>query len=454
MVSVLGLQAAAPAQEPPKPTVAQQRTEEARAALQKAIDDAKASNKVLLVTFGSDAGRAKANEMMLSVSATAGWVARHAVTFSVTDSKLISELAGARFANEDGNESTVKLTQVAGGDPLFFADGVLEPLDKAGASIVVPNTPKADPKTAAGKGSIAMAMRLDWTLRTPATRSPETREAFRTRHYEAIAPAVWPGSSKGKPPALLPALAGARELARQKKWDEAANAYATAWWETGGGTTAAAIRVGTMAAEMSLVAQQSPGAKERFEGLRTEYARAMDERDMRQVHEYLILCRVVGDHEHNLKFFDEASQSKAAITTLPASDLVSIEWMLPRCHWNDPNEGVSKPGAWCVQVLRQCDRLAHRKDGANLAGAVEYGRWLARVEASRRFAWLLIAANGDVKLDEKALELREAVLAQDASPEMKRSMVAAALAAGQKRAWMGDMLKGIEDDELAAELKK
>jgi hypothetical protein len=442
MVAVLGCVPIVSGQEPPKQTVAEQRTAEALAALQKAIADSKAANKVLLVVFSPDAGRAKVNDQVLAVPATAGWITRHATTHAVTDARLIADLGKVNYTEVKGGPQQ-GLVQTTGGDPLFFSDGIIDLLDKH-SSIVAANTPKADPKTTAGQGSLAMAMRLDWTLRSPAA-----SEEFRKRHAVGLSAPVWPGSSTGKTPKLLPALTAARELAKQKKWDEAANAYANAWWETGGSVTAAPVRVGAMAAEMALVAQQSPGAKDRLMGLRTEYARAMDVSDLRQVHEYLILCRVLGDHEHNLKFLDEATQGKTASALLPAADLTAIEWMMPRCHWNDPTEGISKPAGWCVQTLRQCDRLATRKDGPPMASAVEYGRWLARVEAARRLAWLLIAGR-----DDAADELRKAVVAADASPEMKRSMVAACVASGQKRPWMSEFLKGIEDDELANELTR
>lgn len=451
MVAVCGCAAAFAAGQPPakQPTVAEQRTTEAMAALQKALDSATAANKVLLVTFNSDAGRTKANEQLLAVPATAGWIARHAATHPVTDSRLISALSDLKFfkpgdgAKPPEPDPSRKLVQVAGGDPLYYSDGQIELLDKK-SSILLPNTPKAAPTTTAGQGSLALAMRLDWTLR-----SPIASQDFLKRHAATLKPVPFPGSTGEKSPALLPALSAARLLAKEKKWDAAANAYANAWWEAGGSVTAAPIRVGEMAAEMALIAEQSPGAKDRLIGLRTEYARAMDVSDMRQVHEYLILCRVLGDHEHNLKFLDEATQTKGAASLLPAADLLAIDWMMPLCHWNDPTEGVSKPGAWVVQLVRQCDKLAARKDGPPMAGAIEYGRWLARVEASRRLAWLLIAGK-----DDKAIELRDSVIAADGSPELKRSLVAACLASGQKRPWMNDLLKGIDDPELAAELKK
>lgn len=434
----------------PKPSVAEQRTQQAKEALEKAISDAKAANKVMLVTFGSDAGRAKANEQMLAAPATAGWIARHAMTHSVTDARLITALGELQFFKPGVNggppvaDPTRKLTQTPGGDPLFYTDGLIELLDKR-SSIVVPNSPKADPKTLAGQGSLALAMRMDWTLR-----SPNASAEFLKRHNTTLTPVRWPGSSEsGKSPALLPGLAAARSLAREKKWDEAANAYATLWWETGGSVSAAPARLGEMASEMALVAQQSPGAKDRLTGLRTEYARSMDVADPRHVHEYLILCRVLGDHEHNLKFLDEATQAKTAAAFIPAADLKAYEWLLPRCNWNDPNEGVSKPGAWITQVVAQCDKLAARKDAAEWKSAGDYGRWLARIEASRRMAWLLAAGK-----DAAALEVQVAAIKADPSPEMKRALIAGSLAGGQKREWMKDLLKGIDDPELTAELNK
>jgi hypothetical protein len=84
-----------------------------------------------------------------------------------------------------------------------------------------------------------------------------------------------------------------------------------------------------------------------------------------------------------------------------------------------------------------------------MASAVEYGRWLARVEAARRMTWLLTAGK-----DDKAIEVRDAALAADKSPEMRRALVACALASGQKRSWMAEVLKGVTDEELSAELAK
>lgn len=453
-VSGLGLTASAGAgwggQPPAKQTVAEQRTQDAKAALEKAINDSKAASKPLLVMFGTDPGRVKLNEQVLAVPATAGWVARHAMTHMVTDGALIKALSELQFFKPGANggppvaDPSRRLVQTAGGDPLLYTDGLIELLDKR-SSILLPNSPKADPKTTAGQASLALAMRMDWTLR-----SPIASAEFYARHLATLKPSAWPGSAPGATtPSLFPALNAARALAREKKWDEAANAYANAWWEAGGSVPAAPVRVGAMAAEMALVAQQSPGAKDRLIGLRNEYARAMDVSDPRHVHEYLILCRVLGDHEHNLKFLDEATQGKGAAEFLPAADLVAYDWLLPRCNWNDPTEGVSYPGAWIAQVCRQCDKLAARKDAASWASAVEYGRWLARVEASRRAAWLLIAGK-----DEAATSLRDAAIKADTSPEMKRSIVAACLASGQKRPWMKDLLKGIDDAELLGELNK
>lgn len=418
--------------EPPKPTVKQERTAEARAALQKALDESKAAGRVLLVTFGTDAGRAGANEQMLAVPATATWVSRHAVTHAVSDVELVRELTPAG------------LKQAAGTDPLFFVNGVIAPLGASRSSIVIAKAPRADPRTVAGQGSLVLAMRLDWTLRAPLF-----YQDFTKQQDAAAKPIPWPGSGDGKPTGLLGRLNAARALAKEKKWDEAANAYANAWWEAGGNVVNAPIKVGAMAAEMALVAQQSPGAKDRFTGLRLEYARAMDIRDMRQLHEYLILCRVLEDHELNLRFLDEATQLKAATLEVPASDSLAIDWMLPVCHWNDPTEGVSKPAAWCVQLVRQCDKMAARKDGPSLNSAIDYGRWLARVEASRRLTWLLISGR-----EEQAVELRDAVVAADPSPELKVAMVATALASGQKRPWMSEFIKGAEGDVLREELKK
>lgn len=433
LLTLGGFSSAVSAQaEPPKPTVKEERTAEARAALQKALDESKASGKVLLVTFGTDPGRARANEQMLSVPATAAWVSRHALTHAVSDVELVRELT------PEG------LKQTAGMDPLFFVNGVIAPLGSSGSSIVLANSPRADPRSPAGQGSITMAMRLDWTLRAPLF-----KQDFTKQQDAATKPIPWPGTGDGKPAGLLAKLNGARALAQQKKWDEAANAYANAWWDAGGSVVNAPIKVGAMAAEMALIAQQSPGARDRFTGLRQEYARAMDIRDMRQLHEYLILCRVLGDHELNLRFLDEATQSKAATLEVPASDSLAIDWMLPVCHWNDPTEGVSKPAAWCVQLVHQCDKMAARKDGPSLSSAIDYGRWLARVEASRRLAWLLISGR-----DGPAVELRDAVVAADASPELKLAMVATALASGQKRPWMSDFIKGLEADDLRQALEK
>ena len=451
MVAVLSSVIPASGQPPAKPNVSQQRMAEAQAALQKAIDDSKSATKVLLVMFSGDAGRLKANDQTLAVPATAAWIARHGTAHTITDQRLISALGEVKFFKPgvDGQPGEVdpnrRLTQIAGGDPLFYTDGLIELLDKQG-SIILPNTPKADPKTPTGQGSLAMAMRLDWTLR-----SPIASEDYRKRHYAALPPVAWPGSAPDKHPKFLAALADARALARDKKWDAAANAYANVWWDAGGNIAAAPVRVGEMAAEMALIAQQTPGAKDRLLSLRTEYARAMDVSDPRHVHEYLILCRVLGDHEHNLKFLDEATQSKASASLLPPADVTAYDWMLPRCHWNDPNEGVSKPGAWITQVLRQCDKFAARKDGPPMTSAVDYGRWLARVEAARRVTALLIAGK-----DDKAIEVRDAATAADPSPEMKRAIVTCAVASAQKRPWMADLLKGVTplDEELAAELAK
>jgi hypothetical protein len=110
---------------------------------------------------------------------------------------------------------------------------------------------------------------------------------------------------------------------------------------------------------------------------------------------------------------------------------------------------VSKPGAWIAQLVRQCDKMAAGKDAASMTTAVDYGRWLARVEAARRMTWLLIAGK-----DEKAIEVRDAVLAADKSPEMRRALVACALASGQKRPWLAEILKDVKDEELSAELAK
>jgi len=446
LLAVLGSSVVARA--PAQPNVAEQRTAEAKASLQKALDDAKAADRVLLVTFNSDAGRAKSNEAVLAVPATAAWIARHGATHAVTDQRLITGLSDLKFFRTDKEGKPVadpsrKLVQTPGGDPLLYTDGLIELLDGK-SSILFPGATRSDPKTVAGQGSIVLALRMDWTVR-----SPMASQDFRKRHEARLAPLGWSGAGSARPPLVLKALGAARSLAREKKWDQAANAYANAWIESCGEPASTPVRLGTMAGEMALVAQQSAGAKDRLLGLRTEYARAMNVSDPRQVHEYLILCRVVGDHEHNFKFLDEVTQGKSALTSVPAADLLAYDWMMPRCHWNDPTEGVPSPQAWVVQLIKQCDKRAARKDAGELAGAVDYGRWLARLEGARRLEWLLAAGK-----EEQAAALRDAVLAADGSPEMRRAMVAACVGAEQKRPWMAETIKGIDDAALQGELAK
>lgn len=428
------LPAPAAAQEPAKPlTVAQERTKAARQELQKAVDASKSASKVLLVTFGTDAGRAKANEAVLTTPVTAAWVSRHAMLHAVSDVGLVRELT------ESG------LKQTPGGDPLMFVDGVLAPLDKAGSCLVLPGLPRADVKTPTGRYSISLGLRLDWTLR-----SPVFKEEFLTRHAQTVPARPWPGTVDGAGPALLKGLSTARDLARAKQWPEAADAYAAAWFAAGGDPWWAGVRCGDMAAEMSLIAAQSPLARQRFERLRSEYAGALELSDMRQVHEYLVLCRVLGDHEHNLKVLDEVLNARGSVTLLPPADVMALDWLLPACHFNDPLEGVSRPHAMVVQLLRQCAKMEGRKDAPTLAGAVRYGRWLARLEAGRRMGALLRQGEAGA---EKASVLRLETLKEDPSPEMRRALVGAAVASGHKPAWLAEVLEGAQTPELQEAIK-
>lgn len=351
------------AQPPREPTIKEKREQAAADGLKASLAEARAASKVLIVTFSPDAGKARDNAANLAAPATQSWLKRHAVVKDLTEQAVIRQLT------ENG------LKQRAGESPLLFVDDVSEPL-------LFPKLAAAKPGTVAHEGSIALALRLDWTLR-----SPVLEGSFMSAHEAAHAPIAHPFAAKPAPEDFVARLNHARSLARTEKWKEAAGEYAALFAVAP--SKFDALRLGIVAEEMTLVGSKLPAALDVFMALRREFAGAMDIRDHHQLFEYLILCRIVGDSEHNLKFLDDALSAKSSLVYLPKADLAALEWLLPKCHFNDPTEGVKDPSKWPAQLMARADALEKGKDAKAVGPAIAFARWLAPMEAARRYGWAL-----------------------------------------------------------------
>ncbi len=365
------------------PKSPQAKTQAAREALQQALAQARGAGRVLLVTHSNNASNAKSNARIMTIPATAAWVARRGQWHDVTDMGLIGTLV----------QGGVK--PAAGADPMAFRDG--KSLGLLGCA-----ESERKPSAQSAEGSIVLALRLDWAVRSPVqanapfvqandqAAAATTLPAIATLHdtAEQGVEAFKPTDAQRADP--LGVLNQARALVKAGKPEASIGMY-TWLWERGaqGAPAFDCARIEVVAREMGALALASPKAMERFKALRAREAGALDVRDLPGVHTYLILCRVVGDFAHNIGFIDGAVSEPIKSRLIPEADAEAFRTMLPLCHYDNPLLRMGPPARRPLVMLERAGAIEKGKSAQELGALAAYLRWLAPREAARRYAWLL-----------------------------------------------------------------
>ncbi len=421
------------AQPPTTPPTARQTPEDktaaARATFQQALDTARAQRRVLVVTYSNSQSNVKANRAMLASIPTQAWLDRHALVIDITDQPLIVELIQAGMPMQPGL------------DPLLLIDGKPVP-------IVAPHNPsrKAPPETLAG--SLALAQRLDWSVQTSQLDNAKSFADDNTRAAQQVKLQLPPplhttGTGTGKdriepfapdpakPADILAVLAEARANFKSRPLHAAA--IYTWLWEAGDAANPAftPTRLSTIAAEMHALAKANPPVATHFRALRDAQARRTDLRTYASIYEYLILNRVIEDHLHNLEFYDASLARDDAKAIIPPDDAEAHERLLPLCHFNDPTQNASDPWRAPVRFLNRANNLQARKDQTTHAELIDFYRWLARLEAARRYAWVLPAPNDPSPKPARAQAIIQHVLPMDDTPEFRNMLTLAARASAK-----------------------
>ena len=415
-----------------QPTPQEVKLQSAKEQLQAAIDRARAESKLLLVTISNSPGNAASNAAMLSNPVLRGWMRERAISHDVTNPDLISGLMGEGLSMKVGFE------------PIVLREG--KPLP-----IVAPWAAVASAKKETLAASIVLACRLDWSIRNAEIEGSEAFAAQADARSLAkpadVAPmsarrakiagtefdAFIPDAKQASDP--LAVLATARSLVKEGKTSQAAPMYAWLWER---GTEAIAsfepVKLSVMAAEMHALAATSPPVKAYFNSLRASEGLRVELQRPETLCAYLMLCRVVEDHVHNLEFLDSSLNRPDALAVVPKDTREALDRMLRLCHFGDPTRNSSDAWRPSASMLARADELSKKPDAAKHAALINYLRWQSRHEAARRYAWILPApgdANPKPNAAKKAAAIIGKLLPMDSSPAFREALSTAAKASGK-----------------------
>ena len=424
-----------------------------------------------MVVISTGKARETENTKLWAHPALAAWAARHALVVHLTDADQIAQLNDAELATGGPDQ------------PLLFADG--QSIRLFGSSpktnicrIRAAPKVKGAPAGATSYGpALRLMMRLEWSLRGHGRTAPAwlaahdaacpegprpvipaqatVSDAGAMSLAEAMADAGGGGALDGTGGGdMLGRLIAAIALVERAQGDgEAAKqdarraaALFIGVWEQGISTEPhvgpAAVFEGSRA--MHELGRASPGAMARFKALRDAQAAMLPWMNKRELFNWLMLSRVVGDHVEALDFFDACLDDADAVQLMPPEERMVLESMLPRVAWEDPLAlpSTGPDGVKYVERLRDGLGAAPPKvhGGVPMEGAAfkRLLAWRASQfvdEAARVYAALLVKGH-----DEQAVRVAE--IAAEALKDKPRPLwlVSEALARGQARehqmAWL------------------
>ena len=439
-------------------------------ALGDALATAVAGKKLLVVVTSTNKGRETENTKLWAHPALAAWAARHALVVHVTDEATIGQLNEAELATGGPDQ------------PLLFADG--KSIRLFGSSpktnvCRIRGAPRVKGAAATYGPALRLLMRLEWSLRGHGRVEPVWLAAHDAACPEAQRPVIvaqalvsdagamsfaeamagdgagagggLDGAGGGDMLGRLIAAIALVERARGEGDDAKPAARRAAGllvgvWEQGIGTEPhvgpAAVFEGARA--MHELGRISPKAMARFRALRDAQAAMLPWMNKRELFNWLMLCRVVGDPVDALDFFDACLDDADAVLLMPPEERMALETLLPRVAWEDPLALPSTGADGVKYVERLRDGLVGAAPKVRGGAAMEAGAfkrllaWRASQfvdESSRVYAALLVKGR-----DEQAVRVAE--IAAEALKERPRPLwlVSAALARGQARehqlAWL------------------
>lgn len=415
-----------------QPTPQEAKLQSAKEQLQAAIDRARAESKVLLVTISNSPGNAASNAAMMANPVLRAWMRERAISHDVTNPDLISGLMSEGLSMKVGFE------------PIVLRDGKPLPLVAPWAAVTAA---KKDTLAA----SIVLACRLDWSIRNGEI---EGSEAFAAqsdaRALSKAAEIVGISAAKVKAGGVefdaftpeakvagdpLAVLALARSLVKEGKAAKAAPVYA--WlWENGAGVMPSfePVKLSVMAVEMHALAGGSAPVKAYFNLLRASEGLKVELQRPETLCAYIMLCRVVDDHVHNLEFLDASLNRPDAMAVVPKDTRAVLDRLLRLCHFGDPTRNASDAWRASASMYGQADELSKKPDAEKHAMLIGYLRWQARHEAARRYAWILPTpgdANPKPNAAKKAAAIIEKLLPMDDSQAFREALSTAAKASGK-----------------------
>lgn len=293
--------------------------------LQEAMREADAQGRVLVVEIAGNADRRKQALVRWSSPVVRAWAVRHAVPVLLTDAATIRQLT-------EGD-----LNPGPDADPLVFRGG--KQVRVFGSGLPQKKSRLKGPGKP-GEAFVGLALKLDWTQRGKDDAQPAALEAgapkalYGEATEEAAAVTDLPAGDLG---GLIARYGRARALAQSKDADSLreATGLCTWLWERGAQTDARFVpaRSLLLAPLMESLGTAHPVAPARWKAMRRALLDALDVRDHASMFDLLILSRVIGDHEENLAFIDDALNDSDAALMMPTLERAAWELMLPACHW-------------------------------------------------------------------------------------------------------------------------
>jgi hypothetical protein len=422
--------------------------------LQEALNESVAHTRLLVVVTSGTREKEKANHAAWNNPALQEWVKWHAVLVHVTDRDTINLLKSAGMVVGLVDQP---LLFKAGKQERIFGSVVREDGGIGGERLRDPPPASKEAKARAAAGgpdtSIRLLMRLEWTRRsfraadaawwTAHEQANPRPDAPNVPYASAAAPdkldKSWgdpENSAWTKPDPVAPqgALTVAQDGAAEG--DAAAQAVEVfTWlWERGPEIVPsfASPALSTVARRWHLLAEQHPPAAQRARVMHDAESALLPYMDLPRLFEWLMLARIAEEHVAALDFLDAALDDADARSMMPAGDRLAIEMMLPWVNWADPATLPLAGGKALSPLKHLQERLGRRKppkvSQEEWDRALEFARWLIRVEGPRVYAALL-AAGEDQDAAAAAKLVQEVVGAGDSA----EWLVTAALCEGQAK---------------------
>lgn len=431
--------------------------------LEDALAESKAKHRMLVVFLYDDS---PVSERMLARTwpshTMAAWLAWHAVAVKIDARNGIG--ATLRSAHKIAhNRLPATLIYVRGQGLKVFEHGGGGYLKTDPAERAVDIRPiSPDPPDVAAARSIpgllfnlqftlerAKLMDVPWGLmhdqRNPEPDPPPKRDPLYNTD-DGLADVVddLPPGEGGAPPDVLGRLEEARAAARAGELRRAAGLY-TWLWERGAEVEPAfaPLRLTVLAGEIAALVDQRQGVRERFAMLRDDATKRLLWAGLIEHDEWFILNAMVDRDDSSALYLVTTLVNDEEATMLSLDQQTGFKWMLARAPLDDQ---ISNPGRFVEERLKAIAPVSVRRKRPNSVPPAQWealmvfrDHWLVG-ELSRVYSVALKAGVDDQA--DRAAQLLLTSVSDQVQAGAQRSLVLAALAAGQVRPihaqWLAD----------------